>query len=598
MSGRYNPRWILDDLFEGGSSSQDLADYIEALEQDLNKFSNQVKQFPIPERSDDIAYVENIISLLEKSSKQLGEVSAFVSCLTAEDVHDHKAKLLVGKRSELGAKFSTVLTILDRKFVQIPSDIWNGILEQPTIAPFSFVLHERRQKAMDKLPVDQEILVNDLAVDGYHAWGEMYDAIVAKMGIDWNENGTVKRLSIGQAANLLSSPERNVRKSAFDKLEKAWLEYADLFSETLNHLAGFRLQTYKHRKWASVLHEPVNYNRMSEKTLHAMWEAISSNKTPFVSYLKRKAELLGIERLSWFDLDAPVGENGGAISYDDAARIIIEQFSRFSTGMAEFAQMAFDKRWIEADNRPGKRPGGFCTSFPDSQQTRIFMTYSGTASNVATLAHELGHGYHQYVMNDIEILNQDYAMNVAETASTFAEMIVADAAVKNAETKEQKISLLDDKIQRSVAFFMNIHSRYLFETRFYEERKSGLVSTEKLNHLMKEAQRDAYCGALYGYDPTFWASKLHFHITDVPFYNFPYTFGYLFSLGIYADAINSGDSFEEAYVSLLRDTGRMNVEDLAKKHLNVNLDRMDFWEKAIQLCIDDVEEFLKLTESQ
>ncbi|WP_053219866.1 M3 family oligoendopeptidase [Virgibacillus senegalensis] len=597
MDSRYNPRWDLESIFSGGSESTELQDYIKVLETDLDHLTQQVNGFPLPEKPDDVGFLESIISLLEKVSKQIGEVSAYVSCLTAEDVHDHKAKLLVGKRSELSAAYSAILTILDRKFVQIDSDVWNGLLEQPTLTPFSFILNERRRKAMDKLPVEQEILLNDLAVDGYHAWGEMYDAIVAKMGIDWEEDGQKQRLSIGQAANLLSNPDRDIRKKVFDRLEKAWLEQADLFSETINHLAGFRLQTYKHRKWENVLKEPVQYNRMKEQTLHAMWEAISSHKTPFVSYLKRKAELLGLEQLSWFDLEAPVGENSKTVDYDEAARIIIEQFNRFSTGMAEFAQMAFDNRWIEAENRSGKRPGGFCTSFPDSQETRIFMTYSGTASNVATLAHELGHGYHQHVMNDIEILNQDYAMNVAETASTFAEMIVADAAVKNADSKQEKISLLDDKIQRSVAFFMNIHARFLFETKFYEERKRGLVSAERLNGLMKQAQKDAYCNALHGYDPTFWSSKLHFHITDVPFYNFPYTFGYLFSLGIYADALESAESFEEKYIALLRDTGRMNVEDLAKKHLGVQLDRMEFWEKAIQLCIDDVEEFLKLTEA-
>lgn len=213
--------------------------------------------------------------------------------------------------------------------------------------------------------------------------------------------------------------------------------------------------------------------------------------------------------------------------------------------MADFAQMAFEKRWIEAEDRAGKRPGGFCTSFPASEQTRIFMTYSGTPSNIATLAHELGHGYHQYVMNDVNGLNQGYAMNVAETASTFAEMIVADASVKMAKTDEEKLTLLEDKVSRSIAFFMNIHARFLFEKQFYEERKQGMVSTDRLNELMVEAQKEAYCDNLSEYDPHFWASKLHFHITGVPFYNFPYTFGYLFSQGIYAYAQDYEGNFEK-----------------------------------------------------
>lgn len=226
------------------------------------------------------------------------------------------------------------------------------------------------------------------------------------------------------------------------------------------------------------------------------------------------------------------------------------------------------------------------------------MTYSGTPSNVSTLAHELGHGFHTYAMRDLHLLNRNYAMNVAETASTFAEMIVSDASLKNAKSEEEKIALLEDKIQRSVALLMNIHARFLFETRFYEMRKTGTVSTEELNRLMEDAQKEAYGDALGEYHPLFWASKLHFYITSVPFYNFPYTFGYLFSLGIYAQALKEGNGYEEKYIALLKDTASMKVEELALKHLNVDLTKPGFWEQAVQLCIDDVEEFLLLTENR
>ncbi|PJN85883.1 M3 family metallopeptidase, partial [Bacillus velezensis] len=239
---------------------------------------------------------------------------------------------------------------------------------------------------------------------------------------------------------------------------------------------------------------------------------------------------------------------------------------------------------------------GFCTSFPDSGESRIFMTFSGSASNVSTLAHELGHAFHQEAMLQVRQLNRAYAMNVAETASTFAEMIVADAALKQAETKDEKLFLLEDKIQRSVAMFMNIHARFLFETRFYEERKQGVVPAEKLNELMEAAQKEAFCDSLGEYHPHFWASKLHFHITGVPFYNFPYTFGYLFSLGIYARALREKADFEEKYIALLCDTASMTVEDLAMKHLGADLTERSFWEDAVRLAVQDVQEFLELTE--
>jgi oligoendopeptidase F len=262
--------------------------------------------------------------------------------------------------------------------------------------------------------------------------------------------------------------------------------------------------------------------------------------------------------------------------------------------MATFSERAFAEGWIEVEDRQGKRPGGFCTSLPLSEQTRIFMTFSGTADNVSTLAHELGHAYHQHVMDDMPMLLQDYAMNVAETASTLAEMIVMEATIQQATTKEEKISLLDQKIQNAVAFYMNIHARYLFETRFYALRKQGLVSSEQLDELMVEAQKEAYTDALSEYHKSFWASKLHFYITEVPFYNFPYTFGYLFSAGLYAYSQTTTD-FEEKYIALLRDTGNMSVEQLAMKHLQVDVTTPAFWRDAVAYTVKDVELFLELT---
>ncbi|HLR41356.1 MAG TPA: M3 family oligoendopeptidase, partial [Virgibacillus sp.] len=453
---------------------------------------------------------------------------------------------------------------------------------------------EYREKAKDQLPADQEMLINDLAVDGYQGWEQMYDALVGNMHVEIEEEGEVNTYSVGQAANKLTDPNRAVRKHVYDQLAKSWSEQANLFGQTLNHLGGFRLQTYKHRGWEDVLKEPLEINRMKKETLDAMWTAITNNKQPFVSFLQRKAEILGLDKLSMYDVGAPLTASEKTSGYTEGANFILEHFRKFSPKLADFTQMAFEKRWIEAENRAGKRPGGFCTSFPDSEQTRIFMTYSGTSSNIATLAHELGHAYHQHVMNDVHGLNQRYAMNVAETASTFAEMIVADAAVKSAQNKAGKMALLEDKIQRSVAFFMNIHARFIFEQRFYEERKQGMVPVYRLNELMEAAQQEAYCDAVTDYDPTFWASKLHFHITGVPFYNFPYTFGYLFSLGIYAFAQKQDEGFEEDYIALLRDTGKMTVEELAMKHLHVDLTKPDFWEDAIQVCVNDVEEFLSL----
>lgn len=588
--GTYALTWDLDSIFQGGSDSEELKDYVRKTERYMDDLEAAIRTFTPPKNTDQTEELNKIVEVLQVVSKQLSEFGAFVSCLSAQNVQDKKASMWQSKRSELGARLGNALTEMDQVFVQVDDDVWKSLLNQAPFKAISFVLNERRSLAKDKLEVGKESLINDLGVDGYHAWGQMYDALVAKLSIEMNG----EKLSVGQASNRLDNPDRSVRKEAFDKLQETWGEASDLFTETLNHLSGFRLQTYKHRKWENVLKEPLDYNRMSEKTLNAMWETITEYKNHYVPYMKKKAEKLGLERLSFYDVEAPFGEADQKMSFQEGAEFIIQQFRKFSPKMADFAEMAFEKRWIEAEDRSGKQPGGFCTSFPDSGETRIFMTYSGSPSSVATLAHELGHAYHQHVMNELPELNQGYAMNVAETASTFAEMIVADAAVKEASTEAEKMVLLEDKVQRSVAFFMNIHARFLFETRFYEERKQGVVSTERLNELMTEAQQEAYVHTLDEYDPTFWASKLHFHITDVPFYNFPYTFGYLFSMGIYAKALEVGPAFEDRYIALLQDTGRMTVEDLAKKHLDVDLEEKDFWVHALELCLSDLESFMDL----
>jgi oligoendopeptidase F len=593
----YSNVWNLDVFFNDGSNSAEFTKHLDKTEVLIENFLTNINNWNPHFSTEDSQFLIKLVANFENAAKKLRQAGAFVSCLQAQNTNDKKASTLQAKVMSLSAALQTALTSFDDQLIKFDEKLWVELLRMPSLNEYFFVLSERRERAKDKLPKEEEALINTLGVDGYHGWGQMYDLIVGKTRIPFTENGEEKWLSVGQAFNKFSSPTRKIRKDMFVKWENTWNENSDYLAKTLNHLSGFRLSVYQKRGWDDVLKEPLAINRMKKETLETMWKVITDNKQPLVKYLKRKAELLGIEKLSWYDLDAPFGNTESKVSFQEGAEFIIEHFSHFGGKMASFAKKAFEEQWIEGEDRPGKAPGGFCTFFPESSQSRIFMTYSGTPSNVSTLAHELGHGFHTFAMNGLQQLNRNYAMNVAETASTFAEMIVSDAAVKGAKSKEEKLALLDDKIQRSIALLMNIHARYLFETHFYEERRNGLVSAERLNELMLSAQKEAYCDALEEYHPLFWASKLHFFITGVPFYNFPYTFGFLFSLGIYSQAVEEGKGYEEKYIALLRDTASMNVEDLAKKHLNVDLTHKSFWEKAIQQCINDIDEFFLLTEN-
>ncbi len=592
MSVTYSEVWDLDVFFEGGSSSVAFAAHLEETGNAISALRKKVEGWQPSNQESDRGDLADLVEMFDYAAKKLLQAGAFVSCLQAQDTEDKKADQLRASATEMSAALQTALNIFDQKLAGFSDQVWLELVKTGLLKELRFVLDERREQAAEKLSEKEESAISALTIDGYHGWSQMYDLLVSSTKIK-TKSGT---LSVGQAANKMSDPDRNVRKEVFEKWENAWAEKEDFYSSTLNHLAGFRLNVYKLRGWDDVLKEPLDINRMEKGTLEAMWEVIAGNKEPFVRYLNRKAKLLGLEKLSWYDLDAPVGSAETKMTFQAGADFIVNHFAKFGKEMADFAKMAFKNKWIEAEDRPGKAPGGFHTYFPESGQSRIFMTYSGTLSNVSTLAHELGHGFHTYAMRDLHLLNRNYAMNVAETASTFAEMIVSDAAVKGAGSKEEKLILLEDKIQRSVSLLMNIHARYLFETRFYEERKHGAVNAERLNALMTQAQTEAYGGALKEYHPLFWASKLHFYITGVPFYNFPYTFGFLFSLGIYAMAQEEGPGYEKKYIALLKDSASMTVEDLAKKHLDVDLTKKGFWEKAVRTCVEDVEEFLALTE--
>lgn len=588
----YSLVWDLDSIFEGGSASSQLQQGIEDVQRSLSKLKSAVERL---QGNSSVLEWYSVLSDMQQIGSRYSEIDSFVGCLLAQSVKDEKAKLLQGSIIQIGADYESVTNAVEQKIASISEKDWTRLKQSSELSPLSFSLGEMRKHASERLPLEQEALIGDLSIDGYHGWSEMYNTIVGKMQVAVEEGDETKIVSMGQLSNKMFNPNREIRTQLFKKWEEAWKSQAELFATVLNHISGYRLQLYKHRKWECVLKEPLAQNRMKEKTLQTMWSVIAKEKHRLLPYMERKAKILGIPRLNWVDVHAPLPGEVKVVSYDEGAQFIIDQFQRFDPKMAEFAKMSFEKRWIEAEDRPGKRPGGFMTSLPVSQESRIFMTYSGTPRCISTLAHELGHAYHTYVMRDLPLLSQQYAMNVAETASTFAEMIVRDASIKNASSKEEKISLMADKVESGISFMMDIHARFLFESRLYSARRKSPLGVDELCTLMVEAQKEGFAYSLDGYDPTFWASKLHFYGTDVPFYNFPYSFGFLFSAGIYAQAQKEGDNFAQKYVDLLRDTARMNVEELASQHLGVDLTEESFWKSAVDVALEDIDEFLSLT---
>jgi oligoendopeptidase F len=288
-------------------------------------------------------------------------------------------------------------------------------------------------------------------------------------------------------------------------------------------------------------------------------------------------------------------ESHERVPWADGQQRVRETFARFYPALAEFATSAFERQWIDWSPRAGKRPGGFCSTSSWINESRVFITYNETLGDLSTLAHELGHAFHGKLMSDMRPWSRRYPMTLAETASTFAEQLVIDAVLEDPKAPaEQRALLLDARMQDAATFLLNIPMRFYFETSLYQERAAGEVSLTRMQELMLAAQRRCYGDALADdeLDPWFWASKLHFYITGLSFYNFPYTFGYLFSMGIFARAKQEGPSFLPRYEELLRRTGSDSAEGVAREALGVDLEEPDFWSASIDLIDADAGKWL------
>ncbi|MDP5274988.1 M3 family oligoendopeptidase [Chengkuizengella axinellae] len=598
MKNTLNQRWDLDSIFDGGSNSPQLELFLTQLENDILNEAEELKRKQITDIKDWVKTIHRVQDIYAR----LFEVEEFVICLISNDVEDHKAKLLKERTDRIASSYKTLENDFEMQLFNISEHTWNELIIHSEIESIAFPLNKMREYAKTKFPLDQESLINDLSVSGFNAWYSLYQSTINKVNVKVDLDGELETLALGKAYNkLISSSDRKTRKHIAQKMEQACKEHADIFAASFNNIAGFRLQVNKRRNKEdhSILTTPLRENRLSYETLDMMWSVINKNKSIIKAYFERKAQYLGIEKLNWFDVSSPLDiKTTQHYSYEEAAELIINLFSKFSSSMSLSAKQAIEEKWIDIEIRSTKAIGGFAARFPITKQSRVFMSYHGTPESLRTLAHELGHVFHQQmVLDDIPPFCQKYPTSIAETASTFAETIVANEMVESAEKKEQKIALLDQKIQNSVSYLCHIQARFEFEKQFYELRKKGSLTVEHINDLYVKAEKDAYQGYLEDYSDFFWMMIRHFYFTDRSFYNFPYTFGYLYSQGLYAYALKNRTVFEKKYNDLLRDTGKMTIEQLTQKHLDVDLKKQDFWQNAMDMIAADIQQFLELTTS-
>ena len=596
-----DPSWNLDTLFAGGPTSDAftaevarLTEGVEALREAISGIAGFTDTASVSEQRR--ASLKSVLETYFELWDRVSEANSFAFSMACANADDSEAVRLPSRLDGVITGLKGAQVELQAKFADIEDDAMARLLGAPGFESMTLWLSELRRDAQRAMGRELELLAVELGRDGISAWGRLYSELTGSMEVEVEEDGEVKSYSIAQASNLLDSGDRATRAAAFEGLTQAWQEVAPICASTLNAIRGTE-QTLFGRRGGDCLTRALQVNRVDRQSVEAMFEAAAEFRPVLVRYLQAKARALGLERLEWYDLRAPVGkqEDDEKIPYEEAQRFIAEQVDQFSPKIGDFCRHALANQWVEAEDRAGKRQGGYCTTLAVSKEIRIFMTYGGTQSGVTTLAHELGHGYHGHVMRDLPYSERNVPMGLAETASTFLEALVEQAALRQA-APSKRLALLDDRLNRAVTFLMHIHARYELEKEMHRLREEQSLNQDLLTEATASIFGEVYGDGVASVDPMIWASKLHFYLDRLPFYNFPYTFGYLFSRAVYDRAIEEGDAFVERIDDLLVDTGRMSSEEVARNHLDGDLHDPTFWKSAVGSLVEDVERYEALVD--
>ena len=441
----------------------------------------------------------------------------------------------------------------------------------------------------------EEALFSEMNISGASAWSDLQSTLTSSLKVDCNG----EEITLSSVRNLAYDPDPAVRKAAFEAELKAYPKIETSVAFALNSIKLQVINEAARRGYASPLAKALDNSAMKQETLDALLTAMNEYMPEFRRYLKAKAKALGHEGgLPFYDLFAPMGKIESNYTTEYARDYLLGIFGKFDSELHDMVKEAFDNSWIDFFPREGKVGGAFDCAVHCAGQSRVLTNFDGSFSDIVTLAHELGHSFHDRQVYKNSPLNRDYSMPVAETASTFNETLVMNTAIAECEDKEVKLALIESQLMDATQVIVDIYSRYLFEASVFENRPTEFLSAERMCELMLDAQKKAYGDGLdeNTLHPYMWLCKGHYYSGGLSFYNYPYAFGALFARGIYAKYIEEGKPFVETYKKMLRATGTSTVEDAAKV-CGIDLTDVNFWRSGLESIKKQIDEFCALVEA-
>ena len=531
------------------------------------------------------------IRLQEELSHLMGKLAGYASLRSATNTRDSEANSRMGQIMQLYNGVAAPFAAWKDWASKLPNllELVDG---NEDLQCYSFLFKNLSESSRFLLPGIGEAIMAKMSLSGSSAWSDLQQYLTSTVPVSYNGGTT----NLSTIRNLAYSEDATVRKAAYEAELACYDRIKDSVAFALNSIKLETISACQLRGYASPLERTLKHSDMKQETLDAMLGAMDEYLPKFWQYLKTKAKALGHENgLPWYDLFAPMGTSSTKFTVEDARDYLVNLFAEFDSELSQMVASAFDDAWIDFYPRDGKVGGAFCAGVESLGESRILTNFDGMFGDVVTLAHELGHAFHNQCIREHRLLNRDYSMPLAETASTFNECVVMASAIGKATDREEKIALIESQLQDATQIICDIYSRFRFEKSVLDAREQEFMDADKLCQLMTDAQKQSYGDGLDQnvMHPYMWVCKSHYYGST--YYNFPYAFGGLFARGLYAQYEKEGAAFVPKYKKLLYTTPIATAEDTAKV-AGIDLTDKEFWRGALQTIADQIDLFCQLVE--